>query len=123
MRLGNLELTRFSLLESEARAVVHVRNPFSFPLKIAGASYRLFADGREVGSGEAPGLILHPAQDNTLEFPIEVAHGDLLAAAGSALASGGEVDGRLAGELSVRLPGGDVPVPLDLSGRINLLSQ
>jgi len=122
VRLSSLEVTRFSLFESEARAVVSVRNPFSFPLKLAGASYRLFANGREVGSGQTPGLLLRQAQDNDLDFPIEIEHGELLGAAGSALAAGGEVDGRLVGQLSVRLPQGDVAVPLDLSGKLDLLS-
>lgn len=123
LRLASLELTRFSPLESEARARVAVRNPFSFPLEVAGAAYRLYANGREVGAGDRPGLLLRAARESTLEFPIDIEHGQLLAAAGSALASGGEVDGRLRGQLTVRLPGGDIAVPLDLSGRLDLLSQ
>jgi LEA14-like dessication related protein len=123
VRLSALELTRFSLLESEARASVVVRNPFSFPLKLAGASYTLFADEREVGAGETRGLLLHAGKDNTLDFPIEIDHGQLLSAAGSAIASGGEIDGRLRGQLRVRLPAGDVAVPLDLSGKFNLLAE
>ena len=123
VKLGGVELTRFSLLESEATAHVSVRNPFAFPLKVASATYRLFANGREVGSGETRGLLLHPKQDNALDFPAELDHSALLGAAGGALASGGEVDGRLNGVLVVRLPGGDLPVPLDLSGRFALLSQ
>ena len=123
LRLGSIELTRFSLLESEARAKVAVRNPFSFPLKVAGADYRLYANGREVGAGDTRGLLLHAARESTLDFPIEIDHGQLLAAAGEALASGGEVGGRLQGRLTVRLPGGDIAVPLDLSGRLELLSR
>jgi LEA14-like dessication related protein len=120
VRLVSLDLTHFSLLESEARAVVSVRNPFSFPLKVAGASYRVFADGSEVGSGQTQGLVLHPRQENPLDFPIEIEHGPMLAAAGSALASGGQIDGRLRGRLTVRLAGGDIEVPLDLSGKFSL---
>jgi LEA14-like dessication related protein len=123
VRLASLELTNFSLFESEARAVVAVRNPFAFPLKVAGASYRVFANGREVGSGRTQGLLLRAGQDNSLDFPIEIEHGQMLAAAGSALASGGEIDGQLRGRLSVRLPGGDIEFPLELSGRFALLSQ
>jgi LEA14-like dessication related protein len=123
LKLGNVELTSFSLLESEAAAHVAVRNPFAFPLKVASATYRLFANGREVGSGETRGLLLHPKQENALDFPVEIDHAALLGAAGGALASGGEIEGRLNGALVVRLPGGDLPVPLDLSGRFALLSQ
>jgi LEA14-like dessication related protein len=123
VRLGSLQLTSLSIFQSEAQAEVSVRNPFSFPLKVASARYELFANGRAVGSGETQGLILHPRQENTLDLPVELEHGALIAAAGSALAGGGEIDGRLQGQLQVRLATGDVAVPLDLSGRMSLLSR
>jgi|SRR6266542_1982655 len=121
VKLGSIELTEFSLFESAARAEVTVRNPFSFPLKLASTRYRLLANGREVGSGATPGTILRAEQRTTLSLPIDLDHGQLLAAAGSALRSGGEVEGRLRGTLVVRLPGGDIPVPIDLSGRFSAL--
>jgi LEA14-like dessication related protein len=123
LRLGSIELTSFSLVESEARATVKARNPFGFPLKLAGAHYNLLANDQEVGSGETRGMLLHPGQENTLQFPIELEHARLLGAAGGAIASGGEVRGRLTGELTIRLPGGDIAVPLDFSGRLSLLSR
>ena len=121
VKLGSIALTQFSLFESAAKAEVTVRNPLSFPLTLASASYRLFANGREVGSGRAKEMILKAAQETTLPLPIDLDHGQLLAAAGAALRSGGEVEGRLRGSLVVRLHGGDIPVPLDLSGRVSLL--
>jgi LEA14-like dessication related protein len=121
VRLGSIALTQFSLLESAAEANVTVRNPLSFPLKLASTSYRLFANGREVGSGTTGEMILKAAQETRLTLPIDLDHSQLLSAAGSALRSGGEVQGRLRGNLVVRLPGGDIPVPLDLSGRVSLL--
>lgn len=121
VKLGSIALTQFSLFESAAKAEVTVKNPLSFPLTLASASYRLFANGREVGSGSTKEMILKAAQETTLPLPIDLDHGQLLAAAGSALRSGGEVEGRLRGSLVVRLPGGDIPVPLDLSGRVSLL--
>jgi LEA14-like dessication related protein len=121
VKLGSIALTQFSLLESAANAEVTVRNPLSIPLKLASTSYSLFANGREVGSGSTGGMILRAGQETTLNLPIDLDHGQLLSAAGSALRSGGEVEGRLRGSLVVRLPGGDIPVPLDLSGRVSLL--
>jgi LEA14-like dessication related protein len=121
VKLASIQLTEFSLLESAARADVTVRNPLSFPLKLAGANFRLFANGREVGSGAAGEMILRPGQETTLRLPIDLDHGQLLAAAGSALSSGGDVEGRLRGALVVRLAGGDIPVPLELSGRLSAL--
>jgi LEA14-like dessication related protein len=66
-------------------------------------------------------MILRPGQETTLRLPIDLDHGQLLAAAGSALSSGGDVEGRLRGALVVRLAGGDIPVPLELSGRLSAL--
>jgi len=121
VKLTSIQLTEFSLLESAARAEVTVRNPLAFPLKLASASCRLFANGREVGSGATGEMILGPGQETTLKLLIDLDHGQLLAAAGSALRSGGDIEGRLRGALVVRLPGGDIPVPLDLSGRFSVL--
>ena len=121
VKLSSIQLTEFSLLESAARADVTVRNPLSFPLKLASASYRLFANGSEVGSGAAGEMILRPEQETTLKLPIDVDHGQLLAAAGSALRSGGDVEARLRGALVLRLPGAEIPVPLNLSGRFSVL--
>ena len=117
--LDDVVLTNVSLLSSEARAQLSVRNPFSFALKIARMDYVLFADGREVGTGRTQGLILHPSQKNVLALPIDVDHGELLSAAGGALVSGGDVAVKLTGRLVVRLKGGDLSVPLALSGNLS----
>jgi len=119
LKLDDVTLTNVSLLSSEAHAQLTVRNPFSFPLKIASTEYTLFADGREVGSGQTQGMILHAAQKNHLALPIDVDHSSLLAAAGGALVSGGDVAVRLQGRLVVRLKGGDVTVPLAMSGHLS----
>ncbi|HEX7251836.1 MAG TPA: LEA type 2 family protein [Thermoanaerobaculia bacterium] len=120
IKLGSMQLTEFSLFQSAAKADVKVTNPLSFPLKLASTSYRLSANGREVGSGSTKGLILHASQETLLELPIEIDHTELLAAAGSAVSSGGEVEARLKGSLVIRLPGGDISVPLDLAGKFSL---
>ncbi len=119
LRLDDVSLTNVSLLSSEASAQLTVRNPFSFPLKIASSEYTLLADGQEVGSGRTQGMILHAAQKNTLALPIDVDHSALLAAAGGAVVSGGDVAVKLTGRLVVRLKGGDVTVPLALSGHLS----
>jgi LEA14-like dessication related protein len=118
VKLGSIELTQLTSSGSAARAQVTIRNPLSFPLKIASTRYQLSAKGRDVGFGSTKNMILQPAQ-NTLDLPIEVDHGELLAAARTALRSGGKVDGRLQGTLVIRLPGGYIDFPLDLSGRFS----
>lgn len=119
LTLDDVSLTNVSLLSSEARARLTVRNPFAFPLKIASTRYTLFADGREVGAGQTQGMILHAAQKNVLTLPIDVDHSELLAVAGGALVSGGDVAVKLQGRLVVRLKGGDVAVPIALSGHLS----
>ena len=116
--LDGVRLTQMSLLSSEAVAELAVRNPFSFDLKIAETAYTLSADDRVVGEGATRGLLLHSGQKNTLTLPIEIDHGELLSAAGKALMAGGHVDVRLTGRLVVRLKGGDLVVPLNLSGHL-----
>jgi LEA14-like dessication related protein len=117
--LDSVSLTNVSLLSSEAQARVSVLNPFAFPLKIASTEYVLYAEGREVGSGQTQGMLLHPGQKNVLTLPIDVDHGALLAAAGGAVLSGGEVAVHLDGKLVLRLKGGDVAVPFALSGHLS----
>lgn len=120
VRLVTVEVTDVSLLSSDARAVLSVRNPFSFPLMIASTRYRLTADGRQLGIGSTRGFLLRPRRENTVLLPLEVEHGALIAAAGGAVLSGEGVPARLDGSLAVRLPGGDVPVPIDLAGRLSV---
>lgn len=119
VELKDVKLTELSLLSSEASAEVSVRNPFAFPLRIAETQYTIFVEGREVGSGATQGMILHPGQKNVLVLPIDLDHAELLSAAGKALLSGGDVAARLRGKLVIRLKGGDLAVPLDLSGHLS----
>lgn len=118
LSLRDVRLTEMSLTSSEAVAELAIRNPFSFPLKIAETEYVLLAEGQEVGNGSTRGLLLHPTQNNLLTLPVEVDHGALLSAAGKALLGGGDVRVELNGRLVVRLKGGDVPIPLHLTGHL-----
>ncbi|MFN2387919.1 MAG: LEA type 2 family protein [Thermoanaerobaculia bacterium] len=120
VKLQSLEVVELSFLESEALAIVAVRNPFSFPLKIASTRYRLQASGREVGEGATRGMLLRPLRVSALSLPIGLDHGALVAAAGRAVLSGGRVDARLRGDLTIRLPRGDLTVPIDLAGDLSV---
>ena len=118
LSLEDIELTSPAPSRSRGLARLRVTNPFAFPLQLARSDYRLEADGREVGRGSTRGVLVRPGT-TVLDFPIEVNHGQLLAAAGSALLTGGAVDARLVGSLTVKLSGGEVRVPLDLAGQID----
>lgn len=118
LSLQDVRLTEMSLMSSEAVGELAILNPLSFDLRIAEARYVLFADGEQVGDGAARGMILHGGQKSVLTLPIEIDHASLISAAGKALVSGGDVAVRLQGKLVLRLKGGDLVVPLDLSGHL-----
>jgi LEA14-like dessication related protein len=118
LALQDVRLTEMSLLSSEGLGELMLVNPLGFDVKIAEATYALFAEGEPVGEGSARGLILRGRRKNILRLPIAVDHASLLSAAGRAVAAGGDVAVRLKGKLVLRLRGGDVAVPLDLSGRL-----
>jgi LEA14-like dessication related protein len=122
LSLQDVRLTEMSLLSSEAVGDLAILNPLGFDVRIAEARYVLFAEGEQVGDGAARGMILHAGKKNVLSLPIEIDHGSLIAAAGQALVSGGDVAVRLKGQLVLRLKGGDVVVPLDLSGQLTSAS-
>jgi LEA14-like dessication related protein len=119
LRLSSVGLTQGASNQISARAQVAVQNPLSFPLKITSANYRLSAKGKEVGSGSLKGATLHP-QQNILDLPLDLDQTALLAALGAALRSGGNAIGHLQGTLVIGLPGGDIEVPLDLTGKVSL---
>jgi LEA14-like dessication related protein len=118
LALDRVALTSMSLMSSEAEAEVTLRNPFAFDLRIAATQYTLSANDSAVGSGETRGMILHAGKQNRLGLPIEIDHAELVSAAGGALLSGGDVAVRLDGRIVIRLRGGDVTLPLRLSGRL-----
>lgn len=118
LSLQDVRLTSLSFTSSEAVAEISVANPLAFDLKIAETAYALSANGRGVGEGATRGMILRAGHRTVLTLPIEIDHGELITAAGKALLSGGEVEVKLKGRLVIRLKGGDLVVPLDLSGQL-----
>lgn len=118
VRLASLELTSLSLTRSEGRAVLAITNPFSFPITIAAASYRLGVNGEEVGAGGARGRILRPQHLAGLELPFTVQQWRFLAAAGGEWAVGADVEAELEGSLTLRLPTGDLSIAVRLPGSL-----
>lgn len=116
--LSQIRLTDMAFSRSEGVADLRVRNPFSFPLTIASSEYRIEVAGREIGSGSTRGILVRPSRVSVVQFPVEIENGELFAAAGRAVLARGDVEARLRGWMRVRLPGGDVRVPLDLGGRL-----
>jgi LEA14-like dessication related protein len=119
LALENVQVTDMSLLSSEAVARLMLVNPLGFDVKVAEMQYVLLAENEPVGEGSARGLILRGQRKNFLSLPIAIDHASLLSAAGKAVVSGGDVAVRMNGKLVLRLKGGDVTVPLHLSGRLS----
>jgi LEA14-like dessication related protein len=118
VKLASLELTSLSLTRSEGRAVLAITNPFSFPITIAAASYRLSVDGEEVGAGGTRGRILRPRHLAGLELPFTVQQWRFLAAAGGQWAAGADVEAEIEAALTFRLPTGDLSIALRLPGSL-----
>lgn len=119
IELTSLELTALSLRHSEGRAVLAIANPFSFPLTISAASYRLRINGDDIGGGTLPrARILHARKRSALELPFTVDHGRFLAAAGFNWAVGASLDSQIDVSLSLHLASRDLTIPLKLSGRM-----
>lgn len=112
-----VDLTALQANGSRGVARVRVTNPFAFPLQISRSEYRIEAEGRPVGRGSTRALVARRGTTQ-LDFPIEIDHTQLIAAAGAAFIGGGTVDARLLGNLTIRVAGHDVRVPLDVAGEI-----
>jgi LEA14-like dessication related protein len=118
VKLSSLELTSLALTRSEGRGYLVVTNPFSFPITLASTSYRLRIDGEEVGAGATRGRILRPKYRVSLELPFTVEQWKFIGAAGSQWAAGAEIEAELEGSLTLRLPSGDLSIPLNFPSRL-----
>jgi LEA14-like dessication related protein len=118
VRLASLELTSLALTRSEGRGFLVVTNPFSFPITLASTSYRLRVDGEEVGAGGTRGRILRAQHRVSLELPFTVQHWRFIGAAGGQWAAGAEIEAELEGSLTLRLPSGDLSIPLRFPARL-----
>ena len=119
VKLASLELTSLALTRSEGRGLLVVTNPFSFPITLASTSYRLSIGGEEVGAGGTRGRILRPQYRVSLELPFTVQHWRFIGAAGGQWAAGAEIEAELDGSLTLRLPSGDLSIPLTFPARLS----
>ncbi len=83
--------------------------------------YELSSDGREVARGSRQGLLVRPGRENEIVLPLTVGNAAAIAAAGKAVMSGGKLSGHLTGQLVVKLGTGDVKIPLEGSGTIEVM--
>jgi hypothetical protein len=114
--LASFELTALSKTRTEGRAILAVTNKYSFEIPSLLASCRVLVNGKEIGSGSgARKKKLRPGKMVGLEIPFRADHDRFVEAAGGDWFVGASVDAQLEGSLTLRLPSGDVSVPLKFS--------
>jgi LEA14-like dessication related protein len=118
VELTSLELTALSEKRSEARAVLKVNNSFASPVRLTAGQFVLRVNGQEVGQGPLSPRTLRAHKIKGVEIPIRVDRKKFLAALGGQFDAGMQIDSELSGEIRLRLPSGDVSLPLSLPGRM-----
>ena len=121
VRFSGARISGIGLSETKGEARIAVFNPFQFDLALRGIRYELSSGGREVARGSRQGLLVRPGRENEIVLPLTVSNAAAIAAAGTAVASGGKLSGNLAGQLVLKLGTGDVKIPLAGSGTIEVM--
>ncbi|HYT31484.1 MAG TPA: LEA type 2 family protein [Thermoanaerobaculia bacterium] len=118
VELTSLELTALSEKRSEARAVLKISNPLASPVRLAAGRFVLRVNGHEVGQGSLHPRTLGAHKVKGVEIPIRIDRKGFLAALGGQFDAGMQIDAELSGEIRLRLPSGDLTLPLSLPGRM-----
>jgi LEA14-like dessication related protein len=118
VELTSLELTALSEKRSEARAVLKVSNPFASQVRLTAGRFVLRINGHEVGQGSTPTRTLRAHKPRGVEILIRIDRKGFLAALSGDFNAGMQIEAELSGEILLRLPSGDVTLPLSLPGRM-----
>ncbi len=120
-RFAGARFSGISLAETQGEATVVLYNPLSFALDVKDLLYEIRVGERTLASGERHGLRIHPGRENTVDLPVTAGNADLVAVLAGAALSGGRVDGRLFGTISVKVGKDQVmTVPLNLPGTVQV---
>src|SRR5260370_34076795 len=118
VELTSLELTALAEKRSEARAVLKISNPFASPVRLAAGRFVLRVNGHEVGQGSLHPRTLGAHKVKGVEIPIRIDRKGVLAALGGQFDAGMQSDAEPSGEIRLRLPSGEVTLPLFLPSRM-----
>jgi LEA14-like dessication related protein len=121
VRFAGARLSGIGLSETKGEAKIAIFNPFRFDVALRSVRYELSSGGREVARGSRQGVLVRPGRENEIGLPLTVSNTAAIAAAGKAVATGGRLSGHLTGQLVLKLGTGDVKIPLDASGTIEVL--
>lgn len=121
VRVSQIHLSHVGLKRATVNVDLDILAPFHFDLKILEARYQMDVGEKAVSRGQREKFLLHGGRWNSLQFPIQIEYAGVLAAAGTAATSRGQVDGKLTGVARLRLPAGDLDFPFEFPVRIALL--
>jgi hypothetical protein len=109
------------LKSSTVNADISVQSPLAFDLRVLQASCELQIQGQVVATGIKENFVINATRMNALRIPVTLNHKALLSATGNVLTQMGKVDGKLVGWFRIKLPGGDVDLPLEFPVKLTLL--
>ena len=118
VELTSFELTALGEARTEGRVVFAIRNPFSFPISAAVTKCAVKVNGIEIGEGKAAERKISSKKRKALEMPFHSEKKKFKAAAGSMWVDGANVPAELAGSLTLRINGKDLPVDFHFTYRM-----
>jgi hypothetical protein len=104
--------------KSTINADLEFKNPLAFDLRFVEAAYELTVDGKPLAKGRREKFLLHAGRPNRLMLPVELSHGGVLSGLWKA-ATGGRVEGVLAGIAKLRVPAGELEFPFEFPVKLS----
>jgi hypothetical protein len=120
-KVTDIQLGSMGLKSSTVNADISVQSPLAFDLRVLQASCELQIQGQVVATGIKENFVINATRMNALRIPVTLNHKALLSATGNVLTQMGKVDGKLVGWFRIKLPGGDVDLPLEFPVKLTLL--
>ncbi len=118
--LVNIRAIEMTIFETTLEVQLRVSNPNPEPLALEGASFKLYLDGKKVGSGMTPEKIEVPRLESAvLRATVHINNASALLRMKGILAER-EVTYGLRGKLFVTRPNGTVRLKIEREGRLDL---
>ena len=118
----DLQIGSVGLSESAVNTNITVQSPLGFDLIVQKITYTLEIHGAVVATGVKESLVILAAGRPThLQVPVSIQHRALLSATSSVISKKGKVNGKLSGFVRLRLPGGNMDLPMEFPVQLNLI--
>ena len=112
-RATDLHLGSIGLTDSTVNADINVQSPLAFELRVLRATCELQVHGAVVATGAKESFVVAAGRATLISIPVTINHKALLTAAGNVFMHMGKVEGKLTGLVRLRLPAGDVDLPVE----------